>query len=74
LEFFVYLLLFKSYLSALIWQETWHSGAKIWDFGGFDPKYNFISKRDPQKAFFQQTASFELSCLQIGCAVWSAEA
>ena len=42
--------------------------------GILTPKCNFISTGPPKSTSLQQTASFELSCVQIGSAVWAVEA
>ena len=42
--------------------------------GVLTPKCNFVSTRPPNGTSLQQTASFELSCVQIGSAVWAVEA
>jgi hypothetical protein len=48
-------------------------GKKFGVLGVLTPKCNFISTRSPKGTSFQQTASFELSYIQIGQAFWSTE-
>ena len=58
-----------SYRSKVIWVNwfDWEFGIRVPKFRSLIPKSDFISTRPPSEGtFFQQTASFEPWCVQIG--------